>query len=237
MLTGLLPQRMKWWAFHLRLIVENRRNRAYDARHNVETAGEAPLEAVGVASDDVGRGNGVYRVTWEALIQRAIARLGIDYSRYAFVDYGSGKGKAMFVAADYPFKRIIGVEYAPQLHQIARRNCESYRSAARQCLDLEAVCGDVLDYTLPAGPVVCFMCNPFDEATLRSVFEAWRDRCAAGERDIRILYLNMRDVREIEGVLAAQTWLRVEARTTHFVLFAPKDRGAAAGDGILPAAA
>ena len=25
------------------------------------------------------------------------------------VDYGAGKGKAMFVAADYPFKRIVGV--------------------------------------------------------------------------------------------------------------------------------
>lgn len=217
-----LSQRLKWMGFRLRLIIEDRRNHAYDARHNVETAREMPLEAAGVDEDDVRRGNTFYRATWERLIRRAIDQLGIDYSRYAFIDYGAGKGKAMFVAADYPFRRIVGVEYAPHLHAITRRNCENFQSTMQRCFSLETFCGDALTYELPAGPVVCFMCNPFDEATLERVFEAWRERCAAGERDIRILYLNMRNVREVESVLAAQTWLEVEARDTRFVVLAPR---------------
>jgi hypothetical protein len=208
--------------FRLRLIIEDRRNHAYDARHNVETATEMPLEAAGVDEDDVRRGNSYYRATWERLIRRALDQLEVDYSRYAFIDYGAGKGKAMFVAADYPFRRIVGVEYAPHLHAITRRNCESFQSATQRCFNLETFCGDALTYDLPPGPVVCFMCNPFDEATLERVFEAWRERCAAGEHDIRIFYLNMRNVREVERVLAAQTWLRVEASNSHMVLLAPQ---------------
>jgi hypothetical protein len=220
-LTSALAQRVKWMRFRLHLIAENRRNHAYDSRHNVETAGEVMLEAAGVDRDNVERGNTLYRVTWERLIRPAIEQLGIDYSRYTFVDYGAGKGKAMFVAADYPFERVVGIEYAPHLHEIARQNCESFQSATQKCFRLEAVCGDALNYQLPPGPVVCFMCNPFDEATLRSVFNIWRERFDAGEGDIRILYLNMRDVREVEAVLAAQTWLRVEASNPHFVLLTP----------------
>jgi len=214
---------MKWRAFKLRLMIEDRHNRAYDEKHNVETAGEISLEAAGVAAEDIERGNTRYRATWERLIRRAIEQLAIDYSRYTFVDYGAGKGKTMFVAADYPFKRIIGVEYAPHLYAITLRNCESFRSEKQRCTSLEAFCSDVLNYEPPPGPVVCFMCNPFDAATLQCVFDSWRERCADGERDIRILYLNMRNVREIEGVLAAQTWLRVEARNSHFVLLAPNE--------------
>jgi hypothetical protein len=208
--------------FRLRLMIENRRNHAYDAKHNVETAREVPLDSAGVDEDDVRRGNTFYRVTWERLIRRAIDQLAIDCSRYTFVDYGAGKGKAMFVAANYPFRRIVGVEYAPHLHAVTQRNCENYRSDTQRCFSLEAVCGDVLTYEPPSGPVVCFMCNPFDEATLQRVFHAWRQRWAAGEGDIRILYLNMRNVREVESVLAAQTWLNVEARNSHFVLLAPR---------------
>jgi hypothetical protein len=219
-------ERIKWKAFALRLMIEDRHNRAFDDKHRVETAREVALEAAGVGVADVRRGNTRYRATWERLIRRAIEGLDIDYSRHTFVDYGSGKGKAMFVAADYPFQRIVGVEYAPHLHAIARRNCETFQSDAQQCFRLETVCGDVIDYELPAGPVVCFMCNPFDQATLTSVFDAWRERCAAGERDLRILYLNMRNIREIEAVLAAQTWLRVEARDSQFVAFAPNEAAA-----------
>lgn len=229
--AGTFAQRVKWTAFRLRLIIEDRRNRAFDAEHNVETAGEMSLEAAGVGKTEVQRGNTFYRATWERLIRRAIEQLGVDYSRYTFVDYGAGKGKAMFVAADYPFKRIVGVEYAPHLHAITRHNCESFRGATQRCFRLEAFCGDALNYELPAGPVVCFMCNPFDQATLQCVFDAWCERSDAGERDIRILYLNMRNVREVEGVLAAQTWLRVEARNSHFVLLTPRSSDAAVSRG------
>ena len=42
--------------------------------------------------------------------------------RTAFVDIGAGKGRAMLLAAEMPFRRIVGVELHPQLAAVARRN-------------------------------------------------------------------------------------------------------------------
>jgi hypothetical protein len=214
--------KLKWRLFRARLAFEDPRSRAFDRLYRVETAREELLKETGVAPDAVQRGNSVYRVTWGWLIKRAIAKLDIDPRRYSFIDYGSGKGKAMLVASDYPFKTIIGVEYAKRLHDIAAENCRTYHSANQQCHSLEHVLGDALEYTPPSGPIVCFMCNPFDGATLRTVFNIWRARYEGGEREIRILYLNMRSITEAAKVLDNQDWLTPVARNRRFVVLAPK---------------
>lgn len=214
--------RLKWRLFRARLAFEDPRSRAFDRRHRVETAREEHLRETGVAPDAIQRGNTIYRVTWGWLIKKAISQLDIDLRRYSFIDYGSGKGKAMLVATDYPFKTIIGLEYAKRLYEIGAENCRKYRSSNQQCHSLEPVLVDVLHYTPPPGPIVCFMCNPFDEATMRTVFDTWRARYEAGEKDIRILYLNMRDVAEIARVLDDQDWLAPVSRNRRFVVLAPK---------------
>ena len=213
---------LRWQLFRARMAFENPRSRAFDKRHQVETAKEEPLGEMGVSTDAVKRGNGLYRVTWGWLIKKAMAQLDIDPRLFTFIDYGSGKGKAMLMASDYGFKTIIGLEYAPRLHEIGAENCRTYRGADQQCHSLQPLLGDVLDYTPPPGPIVCFMCNPFDEKTLRAVFDSWRARCESGEREIRILYLNMRNVAESAKVLEEQDWLIPVARNTRFVVLAPK---------------
>src|SRR5262245_49817297 len=124
---------LKWRLFRIRLMFEDPRSRAYDKRHHVETAREERLDDMGVAAGDVERGNTYYRVTWGWLIEEAMAKLDIDPQRYSFIDYGSGKGKALLMASDYPFKTIIGLEYAKRLHDIAAENCRKYRSASQKC--------------------------------------------------------------------------------------------------------
>ncbi len=179
---------------------------------------------MGVAADAIGRGNSLYRVTWGWLIKKAMARLDIDPQRYSFLDYGSGKGKAMLMASDLPFKTIIGLEYAKRLHEIATENCRTYRSADQRCHSLQPILADVLDYIPPPGPIVCFMCNPFDETTLRAVFKNWRARYQKGEQEILILYLNMRNIAESANVLREQVWLAPVARDKRFVLLAPNGK-------------
>src|SRR2546430_8863932 len=39
-----------------------------------------------------------------------------------FIDFGSGKGRVLFVAAHYPFRKVIGVELSAKLNQIASSN-------------------------------------------------------------------------------------------------------------------
>ncbi|MBV8538833.1 MAG: hypothetical protein JO128_24760, partial [Alphaproteobacteria bacterium] len=79
---------MKWTLLRTRLRFENYLNRAYDIRHNVETAREELLADCGVPAAHAERGNTVYRVTWGSLIRKALQQLRIDHARYTFIDYG-----------------------------------------------------------------------------------------------------------------------------------------------------
>ncbi len=217
-----LQTRLKWALFRARLRYEDYVNRAYDLRHHVETAREELLADCGVPAANVERGNTLYRVTWGSLIRKALDQLRIDHSRYTFIDYGSGKGKAMLMASDYPFRRIIGLEYSEKLHAIASANCRTYRSAAQKCRAIEPVLVDVLDYEPPCGPIVCFMCNPFDDATMETMFDRWRTRHGGRDRDLRIIYCNMRTIEEKSPVLKRQTWLRLAALGRQYVILAPR---------------
>jgi hypothetical protein len=224
--------RVKWKIFQTRLAFEDPRSHAFDNRYNVETAREEPLGEMGVPADSIGRGNSLYRVTWGWLISEAMSHLEINPERYTFIDYGSGKGKAMLMASDRPFKTIIGLEYARRLHEIAVQNCRTYRNADQKCHSLQPILSDVLNFTLPPGPIVCFMCNPFDEATLRTVFNIWRARYQRGEREIRILYLNMRNISESAQVLGEQDWLIPLARDKRFVVLAPNGEQSASSSAL-----
>ena len=41
---------------------------------------------------------------------------------FTFIDLGCGKGRVLLMASDYPFKKIIGVEFMPELHRAAQKN-------------------------------------------------------------------------------------------------------------------
>ena len=141
-----------------RLGIENRRNRAFDFAIMSMPPGDFLLTW---ALRQIGRaGNSVYRVTWGWLIEKAMARLNIDHARYTFIDYSSGKGKAMLMASDHPFRSIIGVEYAPRLQAIAAANRLSYAGPGR-CHSLQPLLASVRLHAA-AWPIVFFMCNPFD---------------------------------------------------------------------------
>src|SRR5882762_5193778 len=117
-----LLEQWKWRYFAFRHKEQARLNLIFDREHGVETATELSLESVGVPAAEVARGNGVYRPLTEKLFRAAIAASSIDAAIFTFVDIGSGKGKVLFMAADLPFKHIVGIEYASGLHEVAALN-------------------------------------------------------------------------------------------------------------------
>ena len=51
-----------------------------------------------------------------------MGKLDVDHREFSFVDYGSGKGRVLMLAAAYPFRRILGVEFSESLDRVARDN-------------------------------------------------------------------------------------------------------------------
>lgn len=52
----------------------------------------------------------MYHPTPVKTMYLALESLVIDYSDYTFIDIGSGMGRNLLIASEYPFQRIIGIE-------------------------------------------------------------------------------------------------------------------------------
>ncbi|HKW27520.1 MAG TPA: class I SAM-dependent methyltransferase [Terriglobales bacterium] len=145
-----------------------------------------------------------YQPSDPAVFHESIRSLAIDYNQFQFIDLGSGKGRTLLMASEYPFQRIVGVEAVPVLHRVALENIRKYRSATQKCLDLESLCGDARDFQFPPEPLVVFLFNPLPEAGLRVVMENLQASLREHPRPLYVVYHNPL----LEHVLAEDGGLR-----------------------------
>lgn len=148
--------------------LRNRQHEAFDRRHGVDTRGYRLLP------NDRFTDPLTYGPVEEAEFCSLMRRLPVDPKKCTFVDFGSGKGKALMLASRFNFQRIVGVEYSAELHAAALRNAARFGSP----IPLECVHGDVGTYALPKGELVSFLFNPFRGEVMRSAVEnvrRWRE--------------------------------------------------------------
>jgi len=143
------------------LIVKTR-DVLYDVRHRVRTRGVVTVAELGLTRDSI-----QYQGIAPKTLRKTIAALG-PVDEYTLVDLGSGMGRAVLVASEYRFRRIVGVEIAPELHAIACRNVRRYRGR-QQCRDIHLVQLDALRYEPAREETVFFFNFPFREAFMTRV--------------------------------------------------------------------
>ena len=114
----------------------------------------------------------------------------LNFRDFSFVDLGSGKGRTLLMASDYPFRRIVGVEIVPELHRVAMDNIRRYRSDTQKCFAVQSVCGDARDFQFPPAPTVLFLFNPLPEAGLRTVVAALEKSLREQPRQVFVVYHN-----------------------------------------------
>jgi hypothetical protein len=120
---------------------------------------------------------------------------------YTFIDLGAGMGRAMLLAANYPFRKVIGVELHPTLARIGRKNLALWRAAGRALAPTRMYCRDAATLSLPSGPCVAFLFNPFTAPVLRRLLRAWSQTLSEQRHgQLDILYVN----NEREQVLKCQ---------------------------------
>jgi predicted RNA methylase len=112
----------------------------------------------------------------------------IDLQTYTFIDLGSGKGRALLLAAMYPFARIVGVEVQPGLDAVARQNIERFDDGAQRCHHIESLCADAREYVFPPTNVVLYLFNPFPDYVLREVLANLVTSARSTPRPIYVIY-------------------------------------------------
>lgn len=84
-------------------------------------------------------------------------------SQYTFVDIGSGKGAAVLMASEYPFKHLVGVELNHELVDEAQKNVQRFNERTGKELAPEWSVGDFFQWQPPQSPCLFFFNNPFPE--------------------------------------------------------------------------
>ena len=180
-LVKLTPGWRKWHA------AQHAQDIAFDAAHGVDTSGRLYPELDEALGKNRFYGNFYLAIQAEEF-REAMARIPITHRDYVFIDYGSGKGRALLLAVEWGFNRIIGIEYSAALHTVALQNAAHYTQAQQHSIPFELHCMDAVEYALYPLPTVVFMHNPFGEPVVAQVLLAIRQSLITQPRDLWIMY-------------------------------------------------
>jgi SAM-dependent methyltransferase len=160
-----------------------RENRRFDERYGIDAEGYAEPEDLTVEGD---AGTGFsYVATPVRLARWWLRELPADPAQFTFVDMGSGKGRVLALAAEHGFGRVVGVEFASELHEIAVRNAAAARAHG---LDFEPLLGDAAEFQFPDTPLVAHFNNPFAESVMQRVLANLARSYESHPRPVVVVY-------------------------------------------------
>lgn len=152
-LRGLLPQPEP-------VFNESETPHPFDLAHGTDTSGHIN----GAALTPANLHNTAYYAISPSALQAALAMLPEAACGFEFIDLGCGKGRALLIATEFDFPRILGVELSPDLCRIAKSNCQRHPQ-------IEIRHQDAATLTFPATPLVVFLYHPFLAPVLRRVLK------------------------------------------------------------------
>lgn len=120
-----------------------------------------------------------------SVIDAALNLLPINFKAFTFIDLGCGKGRSLLCAANFPFRKITGVEIDPTLVRVARENC-----AAIGADDIEVKLGDAMMMDFPQAPLVIYSFDTFDQQGLSGLLGRLREQQSVMASPVWILQVN-----------------------------------------------
>jgi hypothetical protein len=166
----------------------------FDRRMGVQTSPLLAATELGVEAsqlDGIGvnaRGT-AYVPTPAWAVPAIISELNLHHPDYTFVDLGSGMGRVVLIAAQYPFHRVVGIELSSELNRIAGENL-SRLGVARRAEGVDLIHLDAREYEFPAGNLAIYMFNPFQAQIMRVVLENLRRRFEPQDAELYLIYFN-----------------------------------------------
>jgi len=141
----------------------------FDKKFGIDTAGKIKIDAL-----DLNYNSAEHASPYEGTPPKAfigvMRQIPADYITHSiFVDFGSGKARSVLLASEYPFKKIIGIEFSPQLHSVAKLNCLKYRNTTQKCNNIELKCMNAIDYNISSQQAIFFFYNPFNSTIMEKM--------------------------------------------------------------------
>src|SRR5882757_3009883 len=138
--------------------------------------------------------------------RRVLACLDIAFKDFTFIDFGSGKGRALLLASEYPFQQIMGLEFSPELHRVAEENIRRYSSSTQECRNIQSLNVDFADFALPPQASILFFFDPCRGRVLAEVAAGIGKSLLACPRTVFVAYVAPRP--ELEQLFASAGFLK-----------------------------
>ena len=169
---------------------DRKRQRFGDAGYDWDYRVDTTSANVGWRARLIGLLNSSYQPIEAEIFREILSSVASDFSQYTFIDIGSGKGRALLLASEFPFQRIVGIELLPELNQIAEENIRKFTKVHGRALPLETICGDATEFEFPPEPLVIYFFHPLTEAGFRKVLWNLRSSLKQHPRPVMIVYAN-----------------------------------------------
>lgn len=140
----------------------------FETQFGIDTGGiDYDLAGLGGAGENLVHAN-AYEPIQHRVFGAIVKAANIHPAGFTFVDYGSGKGRAMLLAAEFRFGKVIGIEFASALHAAASDNIAAYRKK-RPHAQIENVLQDAATFNIPKEKTFLYFYNPFGPQVLDKV--------------------------------------------------------------------
>lgn len=171
-----------------KLYVDYQEPDEFDRQHGIETSKRIHLTDLEIESPNWIYADG-YWPTPPRVFQDALSALSSKHENLVFIDFGSGKGRVLLMASEFPFRRIIGVEFSSELHAIAQENILRYKSTTQKCRDIISVCADFTQFSIPPEPLFVFLYNPSSQQITSALARNIAQSLQEHPRELWVLYV------------------------------------------------
>jgi len=157
---------------------------AFDSKYSINTRGRSQPNPHNIEGNNVNRGK-EYQGYSYYFFKIFMKNLPVNFSESVFIDFGSGKGRVLIMAAEFNFKRVFGIEFAEEFYE------ESLKNTGKAKLNtdkLEIIHTDAVNFQIPDDTNVMFFFNPFDEEIMEGVLKNIDESKSKNSRDIYLVY-------------------------------------------------
>ena len=193
------------WRHWLGWVFDRAGDRHFDKKFGIRSSERRSLAQLGFDLPDY--------VDYQAVSYRDLRKLLASIPigpRDVFLDFGSGMGRALCLAAQHPLRSVIGVELSPELCEIARRNIDAVK-AKLQCQDVQIVNSNAIAYKVPSDVSIVYFFNPFAGDVMTQVLDNIVRSLQAAPRRLLLLFYGTASSEAFREQAKMNRWLALRS--------------------------
>ena len=161
-----------------------------EKKYGINTTGADELFKLEKQGIDISHAT-IYMPVSYSLLEETFKQLknGSTQQQTHFLDLGSGKGRALCVAAHLGFRKVTGLDFAKNLCEAAKENLAITKQKIPE-LEYKVINNDAFYFEIPDDVDCIFFFNPFDEIIMSAVVNNIFASLKSNPRKITIIYVN-----------------------------------------------